>query len=310
MRSKLVLPALTAGIFLLAGCDIEDLHGYARFSRDFHYSYPLDPNGRLAVETFNGSIEVSTWDQNTVDISGTKFGPSQEVADNLPVSIDQTPAAVRIRMVRQVGWQTHNTGARLVVKIPRGATLERLITSNGPIRTAGGIGPARYKTSNGGIRVVGLAGNLDAETSNGGVDLMDVEGDVVAHTSNGHIHAGRLKGSLEATSSNGGITAELTRADRPARVETSNGGVELTLPAGLSRDVRASTSNNGITVRLPAELNGRVRAHTSNSRIASDFELRLHGEISKNRIDATLGSGAGPLIDLSSSNGAIRLAKM
>jgi DUF4097 and DUF4098 domain-containing protein YvlB len=310
MRAMLILPALAAGTLLLSGCDIEDLHGSERYTRDFHYNYPLDQTGKLAVETFNGSIEVSTWDQKTIDISGTKYGPSQDIADNLPVSIEQTPAAVRIRIVRQVGWQTHNTGAKLLVKIPNGATIERLVSSNGGIRTTGGTGPSRIKTSNGSIHVTALAGSLDAETSNGGVELLQIEGDVVAHTSNGHIHAGQVKGSLEATSSNGGINAELTRNDRPARVETSNGSVDLTLPSGLSRDVHASTSNSSITVRLPAEMNGRVRAHTSNSQISSAFELRLHGEISKNHIDAAVGSGQGPLIDLSSSNGAIRLARL
>jgi DUF4097 and DUF4098 domain-containing protein YvlB len=310
MSAKLLLPALAAGMLLLSGCDIEELQGYGRYTRDFHYSYPLDQNGKLAIETFNGSIEVSTWDQKTVDISGTKYGPSQEAADNLPVSIDQTPAAVSVRVVRQVGWQSRNTGARLVVKIPSGAAIDRLVASNGGIRTMGGVGPARIKTSNGTVHVTDLAGNLDAETSNGGMDLVNIAGDVVARTSNGRIHAGRVKGSLEAVSSNGGITAELIRGDRPARIETSNGGVDLTLPEGLSSDVRASTSNSGITVRLPAELNGRVRAHTSNSQISSAFELRLRGEISKNHVDAVLGSGAGPLIDLSSSNGAIRLARL
>jgi len=105
------------------------------------------------------------------------------------------------------------------------------------------------------------------------------------------------------------VNADITRTDRPVRVETSNGPVELTLPANYSRDVRVSTNNGGITLRLPAALNAHVMARTSNSSITTDFEVRMQGDFNKNHMDATIGSG-GPLIDLSTSNGNIRLLKM
>ena len=72
--------------------------------------------------------------------------------------------------------------------------------------------------------------------------------------------------------------------------------------------VRAHTSNSGITVHLPGEVNARLAADTSNGSITSDFEMRLRGEISKRHIDGTLGNG-GPLIDLSTSNGSIRIVR-
>lgn len=307
MRTLRLLPVLTAGLLCLTACDFDDIADHERFSSDFHFSHPLQSGGRLTLETFNGSIEVSAWDQNTVDISGTKYGPSQQAADDLPVSIDHTADAVNIRVVRPVERRNHQ-GARFVIKVPRTAVLDRLVTSNGGIRTIDGVGPGRFKTSNGTINVQGLKGSLDAVTSNGAVELFDIDGDVVAHTSNGRVRAERLRGTLEATSSNGSITADIVRTDRSVRVETSNSSVDLSLPPEYARDVRASTSNGGITVRLPATTNARVIARTSNSRITSDFDLQLRGEIAKNRVDATIGSG-GPLIDLNTSNGNIRLAK-
>jgi DUF4097 and DUF4098 domain-containing protein YvlB len=308
MRKKLVLPALAAGMLSLTACDVVDLGDLGRFSRDVHYSYPLHSGGRLAVEIFNGSVEISGWDQDTVDISGTKYGPTQQAADDLKVNIENSADAVSIRVARPFERRNHQ-GARFVIKIPRGAILDRITTSNGAIRTLDGSGPARFRTSNGPVQVTGLRGSLDIQTSNGGVELVDVEGDVVAHTSNGRIRAERLKGTLEATSSNGGVHADITRTDRPVRVETSNGPVELTLPENYSRDVRVSTNNGGITLRLPPAINARVMARTSNSSISTDFEVRMQGEFNKNHMDATIGSG-GPLIDLSTSNGSIRLLKM
>ena len=83
MRPKLLLPVLAAGLLVLSACDVMDLGDLERYNRDFHYSFPLDSKGRLSIETFNGSVEISGWDQNTVDISVTKYGPTQQAADNL-----------------------------------------------------------------------------------------------------------------------------------------------------------------------------------------------------------------------------------
>jgi DUF4097 and DUF4098 domain-containing protein YvlB len=310
MRQKLVVPAVAAGLLFLAACDFEDFNfNGERYSRDFHYSFPLKPNGRLTVESFNGSIEISGWDQDSVDISGTKYGPTQERADDLKIETGNTPDSVSVRAIRP-SERRNNQGARFVIKIPRSTLLDRITTSNGSIRTLDGAGPARLRSSNGSIRVEDLRGSVDAQTSNAAVDLIGVEGDVVAHSSNGHIHAEGLRGGFDASTSNASVKAEITRASRPVRVETNNGSVELALAAEISGDVRVNTSNAGITVRLPSSTNARVLARTSNSSISSDFDLKVHGEIGKNHMDGAIGSGGGPLIDLATSNGGIRLMKM
>ena len=308
MQYKLFLPAVAAASIFLAACDFEDFSG-ERYSRDFHYSFPLKPGGRLMIESFNGSIEISGWDQDSVDISGTKYGPTQERADGLRIETSNTPESVTVRAIRPPE-RRGNQGARFVVKVPRSALLDRISTSNASIRTVDGAGPAHLRTSNGSIRVQDLRGSLDAETSNASVDLIDVEGAVIARSSNGHIHAEGLRGGFDAKTSNAGVNARIARADRSIRVETSNGGVELALPDGITNDVRVKTSNSGITVRLPEPAKARILARTSNSSISSDFDLKMHGEVGKNHVDGEMGSGGGPLIDLETSNGHIRLMKM
>jgi len=270
MRNLLLLP-VAVGLLSLAACDIEDFAG-ARFERDFHYSYPLSANGKLSVETFNGSIEISGWDQNTVDISGTKYGPTEEIANRIEVAVDHAPDSAAIHVQRPYEHRG-NMGARLLIKVPHAAVIDLARTSNGAIRVSGGAGPARLRTSNGAIRVDGLSGALEAETSNGS------------------------------------ITAALDRVDGPVRVDTSNGAIDLRLPQRIRDGVRAHTSNGGITLRLPDGLDARVSAHTSNAHVTSDFDVRTQGELSRNRIEGTIGAG-GPLVDLSTSNGSIHLARM
>jgi len=310
MRAKLLLPILAAALLGLASCDFADFGGFDRYRQDFHYTYPLKSGGRLLVETFNGSVEVSGWDQETVDISGAKYAATQEAADELKVAIDNSPDSVSIRVTRP--WDRRgNMGARFVIKIPRAAYVDRIFTSNGSIRTLDGSGPARLRTSNGAIRVQGLRGSLEAQTSNGSVELIDIDGDAKVHTSNGHIRTEGLRGSLEAGTSNSSINARLEQvpAGRPVRLETTNSSVELSVPVNFANDIRVSTSNGGITLHMPYQVNAHVMARTTNSSISSDFEVRMRGEFSKNSLEGVIGNG-GPLIDLSTSNGSIRLLKM
>jgi DUF4097 and DUF4098 domain-containing protein YvlB len=307
MRFRLLRPLLTLPILLLAGCDIEDFGDMERVTRDFHYTYPLHAGARLSLETFNGSVEISGSERDSVDILGAKYGPTPEAADALRVDIDHTPDSVSIRAVRPTE-RRNNQGARFTLIVPKTVVLERVRASNGSIRVTGIAGSANLHTSNGEIRAIDLKGDLGVETTNGPVELDLIEGAVHAHTSNGHIHAERLRGGLDATTSNGGIRAAIDRAGGEVRAETTNGTVDLTLPAGFRSDVRAHTSNSSITLHLPPDANARVDAHTTNGSISSDFELRLQGEMSKNRLAGTIGSG-GPLLDLSTNNGSIRLVK-
>ena len=307
MRAKFILPAIAAGLVVLAGCDIEDLGSFQRYHEDFHYNYPLKPGGRLTVEGFNGSVDVSVWDQATVDISGTKHARSQIDLHDLKIEVDHSPDSVSIRAIRP-STRRGNYGATFAIKVPRGVVLAHVTTSNGAIRADDGAGPARLKTSNGRVEVRQLKGSLNAETSNGAVELRDIDGAVEVHTSNGHIRAEGIRGAFDATTSNSSINATLDKVDGEVRLQSSNGHLDLSLPPNAQSAVRAHTSNSGITLHLPGEVNARLSAGTSNASISSDFEVRTRGEIGKHHMEGSIGNG-GPLIDLSTSNGQIRILK-
>jgi hypothetical protein len=74
-------------------------------------------------------------------------------------------------------------------------------------------------------------------------------------------------------------------------------------------EIRASTSNSGITVKLPSMAAAHIHAHTSHSSIHTDFEMKREEGDGKNSLDGIIGSG-GPMVELTSSNGSIRLLKM
>jgi DUF4097 and DUF4098 domain-containing protein YvlB len=310
MRKRTFLLLVPALLFM-AACDFEDFGSSDRFSADFHYdNYKLKPGGRLSVENFNGSIEITGWDQDAVDISGVKYAGSQELLNAMKIDIVQSGDSLHIRTVRP-SERRGNMGAKYVIKVPHKVELERITSSNGGIRVNDIEGPVRLRSSNGGIHANALKGNLDVQTSNGGIEVQELEGAAVLKTSNGRVQAEGVHGALEAETSNGGINIHLAKAEagRPIKLGTSNGGIELTMDSANQNDVYASTSNAGITVHMPASSAAKVRAHTSNGSISSDFDVQTQGQITKHSLEGTIGSG-GPLLDLSTSNGGIHLEKL
>lgn len=308
---RLVTTLLVAfSVAVLTGCDIEDFGSVNQQKEDFHRSLTMKPGGRLSVENFNGSIEIRGGEGDTVEISGTKYAPTQDLLDALKIDIVSSADSVRIRTVRPVD-RRGNLGARYIIQVPRKTVLDRIESSNGSIRVETIDGDARLRTSNGSVRLDRLKGAAEVQTSNGSIELVDHGGPAILRTSNGSIRADAIRGAFEATTSNSRIEARLVEpeAHKPIKLTTSNGGINLTVDALNDNEIRASTSNSSISVRMPPSLNAKLVARTSNGSIQSDFDLNVQGgKLSKHYVEGTLGSG-GPLIDLATSNGAIRLVR-
>lgn len=301
---------VTLSLLWLAGCDIDDLDAGSRVKEDFHYSYALKPNAKVELEGFNGSIEVRGWDKESIDIDGTKSASDNDRLREIKIDIANSPDSVRIRAVRPVERHGH-AGVSFVLSVPRKVILDRISSSNGAIRVEGVEGSARLRSSNGSVKLADVKGDIDVTTSNGAVNLSRFSGGAVLRTSNGSIHADGVRGSFEATTSNGSVDARLAEpaAGRPIRVETSNGRIVLELESLKDTDVYAGTSNSSLTVKLPSSTNARLKASTSNASIESEFDVTARGSISKNRLEGNIGTG-GPVLDLHSSNGSIRIQKL
>jgi DUF4097 and DUF4098 domain-containing protein YvlB len=274
---RICLSILICFSFTVAGCDIEDFDSGDRAQVDFHYNFPLHAGGSVNVDTFNGSIEIIGWDQNSVDISGTKYARTVELRDAIKIDTIHTDDSVSIHAVRPYE-NRGGMGAKFIIHVPKKANLDRIVGSNGKI------------------------------------EVRSVAGTVNLRTSNGHISAEQVDGPIDASTSNGKVTVteEETSGRAPIHVRTSNGGIEITAKHPILSDLHASTSNGSITVRIPETTAARVRASTSNSSITSDFDVTTQGRADKHHLEGSINTskGDGPLIDLSTSNGHIRLAKL
>jgi len=313
MLARFGLSVVMAASLLLSGCIyVGDWGETNAYREDFHSTHPLNAGGTVSVEGFNGAIEITGWEQNSVEVNGTKYSSTKGGLDAIKVDVSATPGSVRIRCSKASDLTWHNMGVRISLRVPHKVLLDPVSTSNGKIQVEDVEGTARLHTSNGAIRLGRIKGDIEARTSNGTIEAMDMDGDVRFHTSNGSIRAEATHGPMEATTSNGGINVRMrdSAGTRPMRLESSNGHIEATIEGGAVPEVRATTSNSSILLRLPASANAQVRASTSHSSITTDFdELSVDRRKRHSEVEGTLGRG-GPMLDLRSSNGAIKILKL
>lgn len=130
--------------------------------------------------------------------------------------------------------------------------------------------------------------DVEVDTVNGKVRVRGVAGRVVADTTNGGIEMEDVRGSVKAATTNGGIRVELAEvaAGQGMRFSTTNGAIRLTLPRDARVSVDAGTTNGGIDLDdLVADVRSKSRRH-------------LRADV----------NGGGPEIELSTTNGGIRIA--
>jgi DUF4097 and DUF4098 domain-containing protein YvlB len=240
-------------------------------------SFAVSARPSVVVDTFNGPITVKVTTENKVDATVTKTGsgPNKEAAeaDVKYVSVDyaQEGETVRIVAKRTAPKTFGSSGASVDLNVPVGTVLA-LTTRNGEISTEAIQGPVTAHSSNGNVEIHGGKGKLDLKTSNGAIEIDAVQATVDAETSNGNVvFAGSLvKGSHS--------------------LATSNGSIEMKLPAATPFKFEARTSNGSITNRFK-ELQPRS------------------GKAGSNRLAGLVGTGSDADIDvkLESSNGSITI---
>jgi hypothetical protein len=289
MTRNVLLFSVLAGCCAMVACDDMDIDfdGGPKVETPFHYSYDVKPGGHLDLETFNGTVEIRSWDQNKVDVSGAKYASSSQLANEIKVDSHATTDGVEVRAIHPPEHHG-NMGVKFVVRVPMNYELDRITSSNGQVKVEDLVGGVRVHTSNGGIHLSRIKGNVDATTSNGAIELKELTGRAVLTTSNGHIEADHLSGPVDATS--------------------SNGSINIAFATPPTSDIHAETNNSSIEISMPESSAVRVRASTSNSSIHSDFDVTQSGTLSKNHLEGTI-HGGGPMLDLHTSNGSIHLAK-
>jgi hypothetical protein len=296
------------GLVLLGGCDANG--GFGEVTEDFHYSYPLQPGGQLDLTNTNGPVEITGWDRDSIDVSGTKYATDQAALSDIKVRVSASGNRATIATdLPRTHWHG-SRGVRFRLKVPRKIRLDRAETTNGTITVEDLDGGGHIRSTNGRLSVARLTGDYDVQTTNGSITLENCEGFEKAETTNGAIRGRLRQGAIQAQSTNGTVdlTVEKPSDSRPIRASTTNGSVTLALGEFHANSVNAETTHGSVTLRLPGDTNANLDAETSMASISSDLSLSSVEERSKHSLRGKLGSG-GPSIWASTSMGNIRIQR-
>jgi DUF4097 and DUF4098 domain-containing protein YvlB len=135
--------------------------------------------------------------------------------------------------------------------------------------------------------------DLSLKAHNGGISIMDVSGRIQFNTTNGGVSLSRVAGAVTGNTTNGGVHVELAGArweGETLDVSTTNGGVNLVMPANYSAHLVTSTTNGNVKSDFPLNV-----------------PLTERGRMPK-EISVDIGSG-GPTIRAVTTNGGVNLSR-
>jgi len=127
-----------------------------------------------------------------------------------------------------------------------------------------------------------------------------------ALTTNGKVHCLNLESVVQAATTNGDVEVSTSEW---ASAKTTNGGVRVSMGnAKWSGKLELETTNGSVDVTLPASAEFNVDAGTTNGGIRTDFPITVQGRFGPKSLSGTVGGG-GRELKVATTNGGIELKK-
>ena len=293
MKSAFCAPALLVVVALTAGCVVHvDTEGQI-VREEKRFTVPGTPD--LQIATFDGAIEIQSWDKPDVLIEIEKRGPTKEAVDALQIVSTQDGSRIELEVKRPrsegfSGIGLHRTAsARLILSVPRKTDL-------------------RARSGDGSIRVERVSGRLELRTGDGSIRAMDVAGELVINTGDGSVTVSGAEGRLDLDTGDGGVNVSGRLGS--VKLHTGDGSIVYRAEpeSRMADDWEITTGDGGVTIYLPEGFNADLDAHTGDGTVRS--ELKISGEDGEDRRRRTLrgriGEG-GRSLRIRTGDGAIRL---
>jgi hypothetical protein len=286
IRAVLLLPAIAA-----AACVHLDSQGH-NVREEHRFKVTAEPDLRLT--TFDGPIEIRSWDQPEVLVEVEKRGPTKESLDRIEVTVNQQGNRIELEARRPMSGESYiginvSPQVRFIATLPRNAAIVA-------------------RSGDGSIRIERISGKVELRTDDGGIRGDDVSGELTLTTGDGSVVLDDVNGSVEVMTNDGGVSVTGKLAN--ARVRTGDGSVTVRAEPGsaMAGDWSLTTSDGSIVLYLPADFSADIDAHTGDGRIRSEFNLTedRDGERENRTVRGRIGKG-GHTLKVRTGDGSIAL---
>jgi DUF4097 and DUF4098 domain-containing protein YvlB len=281
------------------GCEV-NLNSEGLTARETK-SFKINGQPDVRLETFDGAIEVHSWDRSEVEVEVEKRAMEQSLIDEIKIAAEQQGNSIVLRVTGpsrsefrgvQVGFHVSPT-ARLRVALPRASTLQ-------------------VKTDDGSITVEDVSGRIVLRSGDGNVTASRVSGEVEVRTEDGTIRMENATGKLDLNTGDGSIVLDA----RPSvlRAKTGDGSIRVQLDpdTSMSDNWDLTTSDGSITLRLPSSFDADLDAETDDGSVRANHPALRddapEGEERRNRrsLRTRMGEG-GRLLRIRTGDGTIRI---
>jgi DUF4097 and DUF4098 domain-containing protein YvlB len=298
MHARSVLVAVAA--VALSACEV-NLNSEGIVTRDTK-QFKVTGVPEVDVETFDGSIEIHSWDRPEVEVEIEKRAMEQTLVDEMKVVAEQSGNKIVVKVSRpsrtdsqgiQIGVH-FSPSARLRVALPRQSQL-----------TA--------KSSDGSITIEDVTGRITLTTEDGSVRAVRLAGDVIIRSGDGAIRMDAVEGKLDVETGDGSISGEAKPTSLRAHTDDGSIRIEVQRESKMDTDWDVETSDGTVTLTLPSDFNGRIDAESRDGSVRANHpsikDEQRDGESRDERrrtLKATLGSG-GKLLRVRTGDGSIRI---
>jgi DUF4097 and DUF4098 domain-containing protein YvlB len=248
----------------------------------------------LRLSTFDGAVEIQSWEKAEILVEIEKRGPTQEAVSEITVEATQRGDRIQLDAKRPAresgGFGFHvSTSARLIVSVPRRADIF-------------------VKTDDGGIRIDRVNGRLELRTGDGSIRANDVSGELILNTGDGSVVVDGSEGRLALETGDGGVnvSGQLTAV----RMHTGDGSIVYRASSGVSMsdDWDISSGDGSVSLYLPRGFGAELDAHTGDGSIKNDLAVvrAAMTEASRRTVKGRLGDG-GKRLRIRTGDGSITL---
>ena len=228
----------------------------------------------LNLTTFDGAIEVRSWDRPEVLVIVERRGRDKAEAEAIHVDMEQHGNEITVvarpdpREQQWLGWNRRS--ASLFITVPRSTAI-------------------RARSGDGRIVVADVNGEVSVETGDGSIRIEHVDGVVNAQSGDGSIQ----------------VDGALARV----RVRSGDGRVNIHADRGSAaqEDWTVSTGDGSVVLELPDPFDAELDAQTNDGRIRiNDIDLRDRKRTDRQSVQTRLGAG-GHALRVRTGDGSITL---